>query len=30
MGWAALHFWEKEVLKNPDSCMETVLEAIRG
>ena len=30
MGWAALHFWEKEVLKNPDSCMETVIEAIRG
>lgn len=30
MGWATLHFWEKEVLKNPASCKETVLEAIRG
>lgn len=27
-GWTVYHFWEKDVLKNPDYCVETVLEAI--
>ena len=24
-GWRVVRFWEKEVLKNPDSCIQTVL-----
>ena len=24
-GWSVLHFWEKEVLKNPDDCVEAIL-----
>lgn len=24
-GWRVLHFWEKEVLKNPDDCVEAIL-----
>ena len=27
-GWTVYHFWEKDVLKNPDYCVETVLAAI--
>lgn len=29
MGWKVLHFWEKDVLKNLDSCVETVLAEIK-
>ena len=25
MGWVVLHFWEKDVLKHLDDCVETVL-----
>lgn len=25
-GWIVLHFWEKEILKNTDSCIDTILE----
>ena len=28
MGWSVIHFWEKEVLKNPDSCAQKVLSLI--
>ena len=27
-GWIPLHFWEKDVLKNLDSCVETVIRVI--
>lgn len=27
-GWTVIHFWEKEVLKNLDSCLGVVLETI--
>lgn len=29
MGWVTVHFWEKEVLKQTDKCIDTVLEKIR-
>lgn len=29
MGWMPVRFWEKEVLKNPDSCIETILSVIQ-
>ncbi len=28
MGWCVIHFWEKEVLKQTDECIVTVLSAI--
>lgn len=29
MGWLPIRFWEKEVLKNPDSCIDTILSVIK-
>ncbi len=28
MGWIPIHFWEKEVIKHLDDCVETVLKAV--
>lgn len=28
MGWTTIHFWEKEIIKNLDSCVERVLAKI--
>ena len=28
MGWLVIHFWEKEVLKDPNSCVQKVLSLI--
>jgi len=28
LGWRVLHFWEKQVLKDVDACVEAVLSAI--
>lgn len=30
MGWSVLHFWEKDVLKHLDTCVETVLAYIEN
>jgi DNA mismatch endonuclease (patch repair protein) len=29
MGWKVIRFWEKEVLKDPDSCVQEVLSLIK-
>ncbi len=29
MGWWPIRFWEKDVLKNPDICIDTILAVIR-
>ena len=29
MGWATVHFWEKQVLKNTDQCVDTILKLIK-
>ncbi len=29
MGWWSIRFWEKDVLKNPDICIDTILAVIR-
>lgn len=28
MGWITIHFWEKQVLKHTDECLQTVLELL--
>lgn len=28
-GWCCLHFWEKEVLKNTDNCIDIVMQALK-
>ena len=28
-GWLCLHFWEKEVLKNTDACVDKVLQTLK-
>ena len=28
-GWSCMHFWEKDVLKNTDTCVQMILLAIR-
>lgn len=28
MGWITVHFWEKQVLKHTDECLQTVLELL--
>lgn len=30
LGWIPIHFWEKQVLKNTDKCVNTVLELINN
>ena len=30
MGWLPIHFWEKQVLKNTDECVNTILELINN
>lgn len=29
LGWIPIHFWEKQVLKNTDECVNTILELIK-
>lgn len=29
MGWTTVHFWEKQVLKNTDQCVDTILKLIK-
>ena len=28
-GWRCLHFWEKEVLKDTDNCIDIVMQALK-
>ena len=28
MGWTTVHFWEKQVLKHTDECLQSVLELL--
>ena len=28
MGWTVLHFWGKDILKNPDECIRVIEETI--
>lgn len=28
MGWTTVHFWEKQVLKHTDECLQVVLELL--
>ena len=28
MGWTVIHFWGKDILKNPDKCVKVIEEAI--
>ena len=28
LGWTTVHFWEKQVLKHTDECMQTVMELL--
>ena len=30
MGWTTLHFWEKQVLKHTDECLQVVLELLEN
>ena len=30
MGWLPVHFWEKQVLKNTDACVDAILELINN
>ena len=30
LGWLPIHFWEKQVLKNTDECVNTILELINN
>ena len=30
LGWIPIHFWEKQVLKNTDECVNTILELINN
>lgn len=30
MGWVAVHFWEKQVLKRTDECLQSVLELLEN
>lgn len=29
MGWQSIRFWEKDVLKDPDSCVQSILSLIK-
>lgn len=29
MGWTTVHFWEKQVLKHTDDCMQTILDLLK-
>lgn len=30
LGWIPIHFWEKQVLKNTDACVDAILELINN
>ncbi len=29
MGWTTVHFWEKQVFKHTDACLQTILELLK-